>query len=121
MKSLLVAAGCASALTLMGCASQEQIALQDDVSCTTAGYGVGTAEHDRCVLMLEEQRTASRQLAAARLFAAGAAMQAAGGGYGVAAASTTPVGFTKVCTYNTITGPRAITVSSVSICPLTPP
>lgn len=107
-----------------GCVSAEQIAAQDDYTCNNAGAAAGTPEHAQCRMLLYQQRVANRQAAAARMYAMGAAMQNASASMAPAAVATpyaTPGGFTKVCTYQSVTGPRAVTVGSTDLCPLTLP
>lgn len=79
-------------------------------------------------MQLYQLRLANRRLATARLAALGGAMQGAGKSLSDASAASgstgaaAPIyGFTKVCHYQTATGPRALTIGSAEICPLTIP
>jgi hypothetical protein len=120
-------------LALAGCAtgSPEQIAAQqavqidaDKATCATFGAAPGSDGFAACMVQVQSARRLEQQAAAAdrraRMMALGAALQGTGAAMS-AAAPAAPTGFTKVCSYNTIMGPRAITVGAMSLCPLLPP
>lgn len=112
----------AAAVALAGCASDAEIAQRDDASCSAMGAQIGTPAYVNCRAAMASQRAANRQLLAARLYAAGSAlMDVAPPPQVEQPATPIPAGFTKVCTYNTITGQRAVTVGSLDFCPLLPP
>lgn len=110
-----------AALALAGCASEADRNYADFKTCQARGFEVGSSQYWNCRNAVVNERAADRQLLAARLYALGQAMRDASPPPPADTEPSVPVGFTKICAYNTITGPRAITVSAVSICPLLPP
>lgn len=123
----------AATLALSGCVSTEELATRDDAACQARGAKVGTEGYVTCRNLMTQERTAERRLMAARLMVAGQAMKQAGAqmqaaqmqstntGFNSTPAPPIPNGFTKVCRYNTITGPIAITIGAIELCPLTYP
>ena len=95
----------------------------DHALCISRGNSLGTPEYTGCraeLFVRHQREDAGRRAQSNANFMAAMAVM---GGAGAAPiqATPTPTGFTKVCSYNTITGPRAITVPAVSLCPLLPP
>lgn len=134
MRRLILTLVAVSALA--GCASTEQIALEDDATCTGWGAAAGSSDYAACRTALTQKRAADAALFSERLAAAGRAMSAAGGSPQVAApvmsfaAPTAPTitcfsrgerqsGMNKICFYDCLGSGHAVTQSAVSLCPLT--
>lgn len=107
-----------ASLALAGCASETDRAYADFKTCQARGFEPGSAAYRECRDGMDGERYAKRQAVAGALMAAGQALRDT---TPPGAQSTIPSGFTKVCMYQTITGPRALAVSAVSLCPLLPP
>ncbi len=133
MKRIAVAIGL---LLLAGCASAEQLAVQDDATCQSWGAATGTADYAACRTALTQKRSADAELFSQRLSAAGRAMSAASSG--IASPDQSPAfssaptiratcfargertsGFNKLCAYDCLGSAHVITVNAASLCPLT--
>lgn len=110
------------ALALCGCATPEQIAAMDDAKCTSLGAPPGSEGYATCRLAADYYRRQEQANALARLQQASAIADAQAQAQAAQSApASPPAGFTKICTYSTIWGPRAITIGSTEICPIFPP
>jgi hypothetical protein len=110
-----------AALGLSGCATEADRNYADFKTCQARGTGPGVPGYSACRAALDSLHAADRQVFAARMQAVSAMGQSLRDTNTPPPVESAPSGFTKVCTYNTIMGPRAITVSAVSLCPLLPP
>lgn len=117
-------------LLLGACAAQFMAAAEQD--CQRFGYQVGTAQYAGCVQQQYNQRVAAMQRAGAALSAAGNAGQpapsyapSAPGTYYSSPATTScfyrsevTSGFNKICTYDCLGSPYAVTQAATSLCPM---
>ena len=116
-------AALAAATLLGGCAQQIFNAAQKD--CAAFGFRPGSTEFAQCTQDRYGARQAQIQNSAARLQSAGVAMNGTS-----APQSGQPVAFltgqfvegqSRVCTYNRMGSPFAMTVGAADVCPISVP
>lgn len=134
MKALIVTVS--AVILLAGCATSEQVALQDDATCQGWGAAAGSSDYAACRTAITQKRAAEAAVFSQRLAAAGRALSAA------SPTAPEPVrsarnlnapmmrttcfskgervsGMNKLCFYDCLGSAHVVTQSAVSMCSLT--
>lgn len=111
---------------LIGCATAEETASQDDAKCASYGASSGSPGYASCRVTLDQGRRQARLQALQSLGdslrdtppppASGLQSTAAGGSCFKAGEQVG--GLNKICTYNCVGSARAITIGAAQLCPL---